>query len=188
VARFAGIGHLLINEAGSWPGAVAAAGHSPCDWRPRPGAGTVRFALADPVGQGQHLSAFLRLPAPMRVGSGGAGVAVSPEEIEGLLSTLTGYVVEVTQTRLTNVYDSVEAYNAAATGPAIPYTCWCWPASRPASVTGPRSCSAGSPATGPGPASTCSARSIRGSRSPSLRPGGPDPRWARPWASTPTGS
>ncbi len=32
--------------------------------------GTVRFALADPVGQGRHLSAFLRLPAQLRVGTG----------------------------------------------------------------------------------------------------------------------
>jgi DNA segregation ATPase FtsK/SpoIIIE, S-DNA-T family len=30
-------------------------------------------------------------------------------------------VVEVTQTRLTNVYDSVEAYNAATTGATVPY-------------------------------------------------------------------
>ena len=37
----------------------------------------------------------------------------SPAETEALLATLTGHVVEVTQTRLTNVYDSVEAYNAA---------------------------------------------------------------------------
>jgi len=29
--------------------------------------------------------------------------------------------VEVTQTRLTNVHDSVEAYNAATTGATIPY-------------------------------------------------------------------
>ena len=35
--------------------------------------------------------------------------------------TLTGYVVEVTQTRLTNVYDSVEAYNRATTGAMVPY-------------------------------------------------------------------
>ena len=83
--------------------------------------GTVRFALADPVGQGRHLSAFLRLPAQMRVGSSGVGVAASPAETEALLTTLTSHVVEVTQTRLTNVYDSVEAYNAATTGATIPY-------------------------------------------------------------------
>ena len=29
--------------------------------------------------------------------------------------------MEVTQTRLTNVYDSVEAYNAATTGATVPY-------------------------------------------------------------------
>ena len=83
--------------------------------------GTVRFALADPVGQGRHLSAFLRLPAQMRVGPNGVGVAASPAETEALLTTLTSHVVEVTQTRLTNVYDSVEAYNAATTGATVPY-------------------------------------------------------------------
>ncbi len=121
VARFARHGHLLINEGGFGPGARSLLQALALRLATAAGPGTVRFALADPVGQGQHLSAFLRLPAPMRVGGGGAGIAASPEEIEGLLSTLTGYVVEVTQTRLTNVYDSVEAYNAAAAGPAIPY-------------------------------------------------------------------
>ena len=57
----------------------------------------------------------------MRVGSNGVGVAASPAETEALLTTLTSHVVEVTQTRLTNVYDSVEAYNAATTGATVPY-------------------------------------------------------------------
>ena len=125
VARFARHGHVLVTERGFVRGArsllQALALRLATATRP----GTVRFALADPVGQGQHLSAFLRLPAPMRVstngGPMGVGVAASPEEIEDLLTTLTGYVVEVTQTRLTNVYDSVEAYNAATTGATIPY-------------------------------------------------------------------
>src|SRR5438045_3651656 len=82
---------------------------------PRPGA--VRFALADPVGQGRYLSAFLRLPAQLRVGS---GIAAGAAEIEGLLATLSGQVVDITQTRLTNVYDSVEAYNAGTTGSTVP--------------------------------------------------------------------
>jgi hypothetical protein len=38
-----------------------------------------------------------------------------------VLTTLTDRVVEVTQLRLTNVYDSVEAYNAATTGALVPY-------------------------------------------------------------------
>jgi DNA segregation ATPase FtsK/SpoIIIE, S-DNA-T family len=118
VARFARHGHLLITESGFVPGSRSLLQALALRLATAAGPGTVRFALADPVGQGQHLSAFLRLPAPMRVG---AGVAASPEEIEDLLTTLTGYVVEVTQTRLTNVYDSVEAYNAATTGAAIPY-------------------------------------------------------------------
>jgi hypothetical protein len=54
------------------------------------------------------------------VGTPRGGVAASPAETEALLTTLTGHVVEVTQTRLTNVYDSVEAYNAT-TGATVPY-------------------------------------------------------------------
>ena len=121
VARFAGHGHLLISESGFADGANGARSllqaltlRLATATRP----GTVRFALADPVGQGRHLSAFLRLPAQMRVGN---GIAASPAETEALLTTLTSHVVEVTQTRLTNVYDSVEAYNAATTGTTVPY-------------------------------------------------------------------
>jgi DNA segregation ATPase FtsK/SpoIIIE, S-DNA-T family len=121
VARFARHGHLLITESGFVHGARSLLQALALRLATATGPGTVRFALADPVGQGQHLSAFLRLPVPMRVSSNGGGVAASPEEIEDLLTTLTGYVVEVTQTRLTNVYDSVEAYNAATTGATIPY-------------------------------------------------------------------
>jgi len=127
VARFAGHGHLLISESGFADGAYGVYGARSLlqaltlrlATATRPG--TVRFALADPVGQGRYLSAFLRLPASLRVGANGVGVAASPAEIEALLTTLTGHVVEVTQTRLTNVYDSVEAYNAATTGAAVPY-------------------------------------------------------------------
>jgi hypothetical protein len=118
VARFARHGHLLITESRFAAGARSLLQALALRLATAAGPGAVRFALADPVGQGQHLSAFLRLPAPMRVGT---GVAASPEEIEDLLTTLTGYVVDVTQTRLTNVYDSVEAYNAATTGAMIPY-------------------------------------------------------------------
>src|ERR1700723_3785881 len=121
VARFARHGHVLISERGFADG----------DPTPRSllqalvlrlvtatGPGLVRFALADPVGQGRHLSAFLRLPPRLRVGPGGGA---RPAEIEALLMTLTNHVVEVTQRRLTNVYDSVEAYNAATTGVLVPY-------------------------------------------------------------------
>ena len=48
-------------------------------------------------------------------------MAARPAEVEALLTTLTDHVVEVTQRRLTNVYDSVEAYNAATTGVLVPY-------------------------------------------------------------------
>jgi hypothetical protein len=120
VARLAGHGHILIMEAEAPQKArlllQALALRLTVATRP----GSVRFALADPVGQGRHLSAFLRLPAPLlRLGS---GVAASESEVEALLKTLTEHVVEVTQHRLTNVYPSVEEYNAAATGAAVPYT------------------------------------------------------------------
>jgi len=119
VARFTGHGHLLIEaEHGATTGArsllQALALRLAVATRP----GTVRFALADPLGQGEQLSGFLRLPAALRVGT---GVASSAAEIEALLKTLTDHVVEVTQTRLTNVYDSIEAYNAATTGVSVPY-------------------------------------------------------------------
>jgi DNA segregation ATPase FtsK/SpoIIIE, S-DNA-T family len=120
VARFTGHGHLLVTAC---TGAATAAARSLLQAltlrlavATRPG--TMRFALADPLGQGEQLSGFLRLPAALRVGS---GVASSAAEIEALLRTLTDHVVEVTQTRLTNVYGSVEAYNAATTGVSVPY-------------------------------------------------------------------
>jgi len=118
VARFARHGHLLITEGGFAQGARSLLQALALRLATAAAPGAVRFALADAIGQGQYLSAFLRLPAQMRVGS---AVAAGVEEIEALLSTLTGYVVEVTQTRLTNVHDSVEAYNAAATGAVIPH-------------------------------------------------------------------
>lgn len=62
------------------------------------------------LSRGEQLSGFLRL----RVSSSAA-------EIEALLKTLTGHAVEVTQTRLTNVCDSVEAYSDSATGVSVPY-------------------------------------------------------------------
>jgi DNA segregation ATPase FtsK/SpoIIIE, S-DNA-T family len=124
VARFAGHGHLLISERGFAAGARSLLQALTLRLATATRPGTVRFALADPVGQGRYLSAFLRLPAALRVsapGSRGVGVAASPAEIEALLTALNSHVVEVTQTRLTNVYDSVEAYNRTTTGATVPY-------------------------------------------------------------------
>jgi S-DNA-T family DNA segregation ATPase FtsK/SpoIIIE len=118
VARFAGHGHLLISEHGFAGGARSLLQALTLRLAVATRPGTVRFALADPVGQGRYLSAFLRLPAALRVG---AGVAASPAETESLLTALNSHVVDVTQTRLTNVYDSVEAYNATTTGATVPY-------------------------------------------------------------------
>jgi S-DNA-T family DNA segregation ATPase FtsK/SpoIIIE len=118
LARFAGHGHLLITESGSAERERSLLQALTLRLATATRPGTVRFALADPVGQGRHLSAFLRLPAQLQVGT---GIAAGPEEIEALLTALSRQVVEVTQTRLTNVYDSVEAYNAATTGATVPY-------------------------------------------------------------------
>ncbi len=118
VAGLAGHGHLLIRENECIDGARSLLQALTLRLATATRPGSVRLALADPVGQGQHLSAFLRLPALLRMGS---GVAASPAEIEALLTALADHVVEVTQTRLTNVYDSIEAYNAATTGVAVPY-------------------------------------------------------------------
>jgi hypothetical protein len=118
VARFAGHGHLLISERGFASGARSLLQALTLRLATATRPGTVRFALADPVGQGRYLSAFLRLPASLRAGP---AVAAGPAETEALLTTLNSHVVEVTQTRLTNVYDSVEAYNATTTGATVPY-------------------------------------------------------------------
>jgi len=118
VARFAGYGHVLISERGFALGARSLLQALTLRLATATRPGTVRFALADPVGQGRYLSAFLRLPASLRVG---AGVAAGPAETEALLTALNSHVVEVTQTRLTNVYSSVEAYNAGTTGATVPY-------------------------------------------------------------------
>ena len=126
VVPFARYGHLLIDEGGDAERARSLLQAVTLRLATATGPGTVRFALADPVGKGRYLSAFLRLPASLRVIVGasagaGIGVASSPAEIEALLAALNRHVVEVTQARLTNVYDSVEAYNAGTTGATVPY-------------------------------------------------------------------
>jgi hypothetical protein len=120
VARFTGPGgHLLIAaESGGAAGARALLQTLTLRLAVATRPGTMRFALADPVGQGGQLSGFLRLPPALRVGS---GVASSAAETQALLTALTEHVVEVTQTRLTNVYESIEDYNDATTGVSVPY-------------------------------------------------------------------
>ena len=78
VAPFARYGHLLINECGVTERARSLLQALTLRLATATRPGTVRFALADPVGQGRHLSAFLRLPASMRVGPSGVGVASAP--------------------------------------------------------------------------------------------------------------
>ena len=152
MARFARHGHVLISERGFADGARSLLQALVLRLVTATGPGLVRFALAEPVGQGRHLSAFLRLPPSC---GWAHGVAARPAEIEALLTTLTDHVVEVTQRRLTNVYDSVEAYNAATTGVLVPYHVLVL-AGFPAGVERPGRGAARPawPATGPGPACT----------------------------------
>lgn len=80
--------------------------------------GTLRLNLTDPVGLGTNLSAFLRLPDTLR----GDKVCSRTEEIERQLETLASQIEMVIQTRLLNLYPTVEAYNAQAGEIAVPYT------------------------------------------------------------------
>ena len=80
--------------------------------------GTIRFSLADPVGAGANLSAFLRLPDTLR----GTKVCWRPEEIANQLAMLSDQIENVLQTRLLNLYPTIEAYNAEKGEVAIPYS------------------------------------------------------------------
>jgi len=86
--------------------------------------GRLRLGLADPLGMGVHLSAFLRLPDSLRnVGAErrSAPIATRPEEIARQVQALEAHVEAVLQTRLQNLYPDVEAYNAQAGELAVPY-------------------------------------------------------------------
>ena len=118
VARFAGHGHLLIDENGFADQArsllqalalrlAAARTPGPCGSR-----WPIRWGMASTSARScgcQPSSGWV------------PGVATTTAEIEALLAVLAGHVVEVIQTRLTNVYESVEAYDQASTGTAVPY-------------------------------------------------------------------
>jgi hypothetical protein len=89
--------------------------------------GRLRLSLADPLGMGVHLSAFLRLPDAVRnVGAErrsapAAPIATRPEEIARQVQALEAHLESVLQTRLQNLYPDVEAYNAQAGELAVPY-------------------------------------------------------------------
>ena len=90
-------------------------------------AGRLRLSLADPLGMGVHLSAFLRLPDALRnVGAERRSAPASPiatrqEEIARQVQALEAHLESVLQTRLQNLYPDVEAYNAQAGELAVPY-------------------------------------------------------------------
>ena len=77
----------------------------------------LRLSLADPLGVGANLAAFLRLPDALR----GPKVCSRPEEIAAQLQALEAHVESVLQSRLQNLYPDVEAYNAGAGELAVPY-------------------------------------------------------------------
>jgi hypothetical protein len=79
--------------------------------------GTLRLALVDPVGLGSNLTAFLRLPETLR----GEKVCSRPEDIERLLDNLVTHIETVNQTRLLNLYATIEDYNAQAGEISVPY-------------------------------------------------------------------
>jgi len=89
--------------------------------------GRLRLSLADPLGMGVHLSAFLRLPDAVRnVGAERRSAPASPiatrqEEIARQVQALEAHLESVLQTRLQNLYPDVEAYNAQAGELAVPY-------------------------------------------------------------------
>lgn len=89
--------------------------------------GRLRLSLADPLGMGVHLSAFLRLPDAVRnVGAErrsapAAPIATRQEEIARQVQALEAHLESVLQTRLQNLYPDVEAYNAQAGELAVPY-------------------------------------------------------------------
>lgn len=80
--------------------------------------GLVHLGLIDPLSKGQLLSGFLRLPGSLRLGE---KLAATSAEIEALLVRLLNDAVEITQTRLTNMYNCVEEYNAGTTGLTLAY-------------------------------------------------------------------
>lgn len=77
----------------------------------------LRLALADPVGLGTNLSAFLRLPDTLR----GDKVCSHPAEIEEQLDALAKHIETVNQSRLQNLYPTIEAYNDQMGEIAVPY-------------------------------------------------------------------
>jgi hypothetical protein len=79
--------------------------------------GSLRLILADPVGLGGNLAAFMRLPPAWR----GDKVFARSEEIERQLDALVVEIEAIIQTRLQNVYPSVVEYNAEKGELAVPY-------------------------------------------------------------------
>ncbi len=79
--------------------------------------GMLRLTLVDPVTAGSALSAFLHLPPMLR----GPDVIIRPEALEQQLRELEDQIASLSQTRLANLYPTIEAYNASPDALTIPY-------------------------------------------------------------------
>ncbi|MEI8307522.1 MAG: hypothetical protein WCF99_10715 [Chloroflexales bacterium] len=79
--------------------------------------GMLRLTLVDPVTAGSALSAFLHLPPMLR----GPDVIIRPEAMEQQLRELEDQIASLSQTRLANLYPTIEAYNASPDALTIPY-------------------------------------------------------------------
>lgn len=79
--------------------------------------GTLRLRMADPLGQGNTLAAFMHLPPALR----GDTICYRPEDIEKLLHTVSANITDIIQNRLRNVYATIEEYNQQTSGVSVPY-------------------------------------------------------------------
>lgn len=79
--------------------------------------GMLRLTLVDSVTTGSTLAAFLHLPPMLR----GSEVIVRADALEQQLRELEDLIAHLSQTRLSNLYPTIEAYNASPDALTIPY-------------------------------------------------------------------
>ena len=79
--------------------------------------GSYRFVLLDPLDRGATLASILKLPESIR----GPKIWCDDGDIEQALRRLLGDIEDVTQRRLLDSYQNIEAYNQANPDLAVPY-------------------------------------------------------------------
>jgi hypothetical protein len=82
--------------------------------------GKVRFMIVDPVGLGEHFSAFMHL-VDFNEQLVSSRIWTDPSHIEQRLAELTGHMENVIQVYLRNEFPSIEEYNRFAGDLAEPY-------------------------------------------------------------------